>query len=84
MIQREREASILASCQIADEEAGILNAEDEEAIAGGNRVKGDVVTFVVIAKGRIQMKGGLGNKSGDGLELVGGGHPCPMVEADYV
>lgn len=85
MIRRQREASKLATCRIAYEEVGVLDTEDDEAIAGGNRlIEGDVIAYVVLTDCGIQMKGPLGNKSGNGLKLVGGGHPWPMVEASDV
>ena len=85
MIRRQREASILATSRIAYEEVGVLDTEDEKAIAGGNRlIEGDVMAYVVVTDCGIQMKGALGSKSGDGLELVGGGHPWPWVEASDV
>lgn len=83
-ITMQREASILTCGQIADKEVEVVLAEDEEAIAGGNKIEGEVVASEVVAGGGIQIKEGLGGKSDDGLEPVGGGQGLPMVEASDV
>jgi hypothetical protein len=63
-----RQASMLASCWVADgvAQVPIEAAEDEEAVAGGPD------TEVRFAESR------------DGLELVDGGEACPVVEGDDV
>lgn len=67
-----RQGSVLTSGQVAD---GVVrdiretrftfaSADDEEAVAGGLYTR----------------EGATGVKSSDGMELVGGGDPCPLVQ----
>ena len=61
------EGSILTSCRVADGEFPVVEGDDDEAIARGLPIPADDV---------------LAAKSRDGLELVGGGEPCPVVEGN--